>query len=183
MDSEDIIIRKAAQGNEQAFRILVEKYESSIFKICLSVINDRDHAENIAQETFLQIYRNLSSYEYKGFKTWIGRIALNKAIDYKRKLDLIKKREVSLTDEFQNTLTGEEKGAIDHLLSEEYRKSILALCETLPEKHKNIINKYYIEEKSYSEIALEENISVRTVESRLYRSRKLLKEKWEEEYK
>lgn len=181
MDSEEIIIRKAAQGSEHAFSLLVQKYQSFIFKICFNVVKDSSHAENIAQETFLQIYRSLTSYEYKGFKTWIGKIALNKAVDYQRKMNTLKKRELSLTEEFQNTLSDEGDNELETFWRQEDYKRILSICSSLPEIYKNILNKYYIQEKCYSEIALEEDISIKTVESRLYRARKMLKEKWEVE--
>jgi RNA polymerase sigma factor (sigma-70 family) len=179
MDSEEIIIRKAAQGNEQAFRIIVEKYQGLIFKICFSIVKDTSHAENIAQEIFLKVFRALPTYEYKGFKTWIGRIALNKAIDYQRKMNALKKREVALTEEFQNILIDEGSSDIEEFWRKEDYKKLLNLCNNLPEIYKTIVNKYYIQEKCYSDIAKEENISVKTVESRLYRARKLIRDKWE----
>lgn len=179
MDNEEIMIKKAAQGNEQAFRILVERYQGLIFKICFNVVKDTSHAENIAQEIFLQVFRALPTYEYKGFKTWIGRIALNKAIDYQRKMNSLKRREVALTEEFQNTLIDEGNSDIEDFWKKEDYKKLLGLCNSLPEIYKTIVNKYYIQEKCYSDIAQEENISIKTVESRLYRARKYIREKWE----
>lgn len=181
MDSEEIIIRKAAQGNEQAFRLLVEKYQSLVFKICINVIKDSSHAENIAQETFLQVYRALPTYEYKGFKTWLSRIAMNKAIDYQRKMNTHKKREVALTEEFQNKLVSAESSGLENLMRQEDIKKMLSLCNTLPDIYKSVVDKYYLQQKCYADIALEESISIKTVESRLYRAKKILREKWEEE--
>lgn len=181
MDNEQIIIRKAAEGNEQAFRLLVEKYQNLVLKICFDVIKDYCHAENIAQETFLQVFRALPAYEYKGFKTWLSRIAFNKAIDYKRKMDSIKNKEITLTDEFQNSIS-DDKDHLENYIRKEDHKKMLKLCASLPEIYQVIINKYYIQEKCYADIAAEENISIKTVESRLYRAKKILKEKWEEEF-
>jgi RNA polymerase sigma factor (sigma-70 family) len=181
MDSEELIIRKAVQGSEQAFRCLVERYQSFVFKVCLNIIKDSTHAENIAQEIFLQVYRSLPSYEYKGFKTWIGKIALNKAIDYQRKMNVLKKREISLTEDYQSTLMDESSSDLKDFWRNEDYKKVQGLCNNLPDIYKTIINKYYLQEKCYSDIALEENISIKTVESRLYRARKLLREKWEVE--
>lgn len=181
MEGEDIIIKKAAQGSEQAFRLLVERYQDLIIRICHNVVKESSHAENIAQEVFLQVFRALPTYEYKGFKTWISRIALNKAIDYQRKINALKKREIALTEEFQNTLIDDGRNGIDNFWRGEDRKRILSLCDNLPEIYRAIISKYYIQEKCYSDIAQEENISIKTVESRLYRARKLLRERWEVE--
>lgn len=181
METEELIIKEAAQGSEHAFRCLVEKYQSFVFKICLNIVKDSIHAENISQEIFLQVYRALPSYKYKGFKTWIGKIALNKAIDYQRKMNVMKKREIALTEEYQSTIVDESSSDLKDFWRNEDYKRVLSLCNNIPEIYKTIINKYYIQEKCYSDIALEENISIKTVESRLYRARRLLREKWEVE--
>lgn len=179
MDNEDLIIQKAAEGSEQAFRLLVEKYQSFVFRICLNIVKDSGHAENIAQETFLQIFRALPSYEYKGFKTWIGRIALHKSIDYQRKINAVKKREVALTEEFESTFIEEESSELEGFWRREDCRKIISMCNDLPDIYKTMLIKYYIQEKCYADIAVEEKISVKTVESRLYRARKMLKVKWE----
>ena len=181
MENEEIIIRKAQQGNQQAFRILVEKYQLLIYSICYNVVKDSQHAENIAQETFLQVFRSLPNYEYKGFKTWIGRIALNKAIDYQRKATELKKREVEYIDDVELIVATDGQNMEDELGRKEDIKKIGELCNQLPDIYRTILRKYYIKEMCYADIALEEGISVKTVESRLYRARKLLKEKWEED--
>jgi len=181
MDNEELIIKAAAKGNEQAFRIIVEKYQRFVYNICFNVIRDSQHAENIAQETFLQLYKSLSLYEYKGFKTWLGRIALNKAIDYQRKLSNIKKRETSLIGEEEVAAIIHQDSMEEELFRKEDNKKIITMCNELPEVYRDTVKKYYIQEKGYAEIALEEGVSIKTIESRLYRAKKILKERWEED--
>jgi RNA polymerase sigma factor (sigma-70 family) len=181
MDNEEVIIRKAMDGNQQAFRLIVEKYQNIIYGICYNVIKDKQHAENIAQETFLQVYKSLAAYEFKGFKTWISRIALNKSIDYQRKIVSQRKKEGVYIDELEAVPDDQGEAALEGLSRKEDIKRINRLCKELPDIYERIIRKYYINEKCYSQIALEEGISVKTVESRLYRARKILKEKWEED--
>jgi RNA polymerase sigma factor (sigma-70 family) len=181
MDNEELIIQRAAGGDGQAFRWIVEKYQIFVFNICLNVVKDIQHAENIAQETFLKAYRSLYLYELKGFKTWLGKIALNKALDYQRKLNSQKKRESNILEEVEPYVAAEEDSMAEELTKKEDRKKIILLCNQLPDIYKDIVKKHYIYEKCYAEIALEEGISIKTVESRLYRARKLLKSKWEED--
>lgn len=179
MECNDLVIKAASKGNQEAFSNIVEAYQTIVFAICLNILKDYHEAENTAQETFLKVYSSLHTYEYKGFKTWICRIATNKAIDAKRKLQKSTYKEVSLED---NTDLPHPQGRLieDEFIKAEDSKRISAMCLSLPEIYGIILKKYYIQAKSYGEIAIEEGISIKTVESRLYRARKKLKENWEE---
>lgn len=63
------------------FRWLVQEYGTYIYRVTYSVLHDAKEAEDAAQETFLQIYKSLPEYRSQGLKTWMTRIAVNKAID------------------------------------------------------------------------------------------------------
>jgi RNA polymerase sigma factor (sigma-70 family) len=65
-------------------------------------------------------------------------------------------------------------------LQKERQEQVEKVCLALPEVYRRTIEKYYLEEKSYQQIAAEDKITVKTVESRLYRAKKLFREKWEE---
>ena len=73
-------------GSDHAFRLLVEKYRNDVFRTVFAVLRDQKEAEDAAQEVFMKIYTSLPQYENQGFKTWMTRIAVNHAIDVKRKL-------------------------------------------------------------------------------------------------
>ncbi len=72
------LIRKSQSGDQDAFRRLMEKYQDYIFDLCFRVLANAQDAEDAAQETFLQFYRNLSRYktEFK-LSNWLYTIALN----------------------------------------------------------------------------------------------------------
>lgn len=181
MEIDDLIIKKAAEGDEHSFRIIVEKYQQLVFMICFNVVKDKQHAENIAQDTFLQVYKSLPQYNFQGFKTWLSRIALNKAIDYGRKINNAKKRELELNDEVASVVSTDAASLEEAFGLKHERKRVMEICNELPDIYRKVIHKYYFNEKAYSQIAIEEGVSIRTVESRLYRAKKLLKERWEEE--
>lgn len=181
MDSEELIIKNAAEGDEHAFRFIVEKYQGFVYAICLNILKDPHEAENAAQETFLKVYRSLSVYEYRGFKTWIGKIATTKSIDLYRKKAAFNKKEISLNDDFEQLCSNEYDSIHDIFSKKESNEKIRLLCSKLPDKYRIIIRKYYFDSMSYQSIAQSENITVRTVESRLYRAKKILREKWEVE--
>ncbi|QHA00102.1 sigma-70 family RNA polymerase sigma factor [Dehalobacter restrictus] len=150
-----------------------------IYMICLNVIHDPFEAENLTQDTFLQVYKSLSTYEYRGFKTWLSRIALHKAIDYKRKTVHTKARENICLAEIENIADG--RAPVQDMIIKEEEKVLLDQClKRIPKHYETVIRKTYQENKSSRQIAQEENISVRTVETRLYRGKKVLRECFEE---
>lgn len=178
---EDNIIRSAIAGNEQAFRLLLDKYQALVFAICLNILKDKAEAENAAQETFLQLYRSLYKYEYKGFKTYISRIAINKAIDLRRKLAQSEKIQLVSLEDIENTIPDKRQSLQETIIKKEENRKIKEVLNNLPEKYREAVNYYYIEELSYEDIAKKQSVSIRTVETRLYRAKKILKDMWKEE--
>lgn len=108
MSLEDILIKRAAAGDKEAFEQLVDKYKGYVFAIILNLTKDDFHAENIAQEVFLQVYLSLPRYRFAGFRTWLGRIAVRKAIDWKRKQQRIQAKEKAVALREQLALQGEQ---------------------------------------------------------------------------
>jgi len=175
----DQIIRRAAAGDEAAFRFLVEEYKSLVYSICFNAVRDYFEAENLTQETFLQVYKSLPQYAFQGFRTWIARIALHKAIDYRRSA-AYKLREATVPLSEIERLQAENK-EVQEILLEAEEKNLLAEClKRVPGHYEKIIRKNIQENKSCKQIALEENMNVRTVETRLYRGKQLLRKTYEE---
>lgn len=177
------VIQRCLQGHKEAFQDIVEEYKGYIFAIILNFVSDRDEAENLAQEIFLQIYRSLPQYSKGNFKSWIGKIAVNKSIDYKRSMNK-RVREVSLTEsvdaKYDAIVDNSDSRPEDMFLKKEQCLQVRKVCDRLPKVYGNTIIKYYLEEKSYKEIALEEEVAVKTIESRLYRAKKLFRANWGE---
>ncbi|HZG59424.1 MAG TPA: sigma factor [Anoxybacillus sp.] len=83
---DEALIAKVKKGNEHAFRLLVEKYRHYLFKTVYAIIRNEKDAEDVTQEVFVRIYLSLPQYQSQGFKTWMTCIAVNYAIDVKRKM-------------------------------------------------------------------------------------------------
>jgi RNA polymerase sigma factor (sigma-70 family) len=123
----------------------------------------------------LQIYRSLPRYRPDNLKGWIGKIAANKAIDWKRKASH------SFTAEAEIPLIpAKEIQPDDFLIQKENHQRIWEICQSLPQCYAQTINSYYYQNKSYQQIADAEGISIKAVESRLYRARMLIRQKWKE---
>lgn len=182
MINESVLIKKALEGDENSFAQIVDLYKNYVFAIILNFIKDYNEVENVAQEVFLQVYLSLSTYESNNFKGWIGRIASNKSIDWLRKKKTKFREEVMEDSEdlidnpkFSHSHTPEEI-----LIEKEKKEEISKLCKSIPPIYEETITKFYLQGKSYEEIATEEGTTVKTIASRLYRGRNMLKEKWRE---
>lgn len=184
LENKDIdLIKQTLSGNHLAFEKIVDKYKGYVFAIILNFTKDQGETENIAQEVFLKIYTSLPEYKFDNFKGWIGRIAVNKSIDWKRKMKA--KFSELIVENTEEVVYKQEENQIktpeDILIEKERLEKVHRLCKSIPPIYEDVIIKFYFEGKSYEEIAEEENTSVKTIASRLYRGRNLLKEKWREE--
>lgn len=175
---DTMLIEKVKSGNDHAFRILVEKYRLHIFHSVFAILRNQQDAEDATQEVFLKIYASLPNYENQGFKTWISRIAVNHAIDIKRKK--IRRKEdqtLELQPEKYQTQTSTE----EMVLLKEKQSLISKRLDELPANYREVIEGFYIKEKSYQQMAEEQKVQVKTIETKLYRARLWMKTHWKED--
>jgi RNA polymerase sigma factor (sigma-70 family) len=177
MKTEKFLIKKAAEGDEDSFSILIDNYKNYVFAIILDFIKDYDEVENVAQEVFFQIYVSLPKYSQNNFKAWLGRITTNKSIDWLRKKRSKFKDEA--LDEIAGDIYVNQNDNPEILLIEKDKKERLTRAlNSIPDVYRITLQKFYFAEKSYKVIAQEEDVTVKTVASRLYRAKILLREKW-----
>lgn len=186
MERESLLIKESIEGSEKAFANIVDNYKNYIFAIILNFIKDYGEAENVAQEVFLQIYTSLPTYDNNNFKAWIGKIAANKSIDWirRRKTRFREEAVENTTDLIDSTSLGtaSDKNNPEMSIVDKERKEVLTRAlNNMPEIYRVVIDKFYFQEKSYEMIAKEEDAPIKTIASRLYRAKILLKEKWREE--
>lgn len=177
MDEKELI-RQAAESSEDAFAMLVEKYRTKMFNLAYSMTGNRETADDIAQEVFIKAYVSLSKFKYKSsFGTWLYRIAVNTVKDHLRKESRIKK--TSFDERLVSPGIQEDEAVIkeEEQEAEKKKKLLHAAIHTLPEKYRTILTLRDIQGVSYKEITGILNISPGTVDSRLYRARKRLKNK------
>lgn len=152
-------------------------YRNYIFKIVYGVLRNQKDAEDAAQEVFIKIYKSLPNYKNQGFKTWVSRIAVNHAIDKKRKA--ARSREEP-TDAVLDTVRSESY-TDQQVIAKELKEKIHKKIKELPRNYREVIYGYYILEKSYEEMAKELNVQVKTIETKLYRARVWMRKHWKEE--
>jgi RNA polymerase sigma factor (sigma-70 family) len=179
---DEALVQQIISGQDDYYRMLIDRHRGYLYRIVYSVVKHAKDAEEVTQDVWVKIYFALPQYQLQGFKTWISRIAVNQAIDFQRK-----------RYKHQEQLYGDEASQFHSppnpmnnpnellLLRKERKELVQESVAHLPENYREIIIAFYIEEKSYQQIALEQGISLKTVESKLYRAKKWLKTHWKEE--
>ncbi|GGE57460.1 RNA polymerase sigma factor [Priestia taiwanensis] len=174
MDSDVQLIQQIIGGDTSVFRQLIKKYETRVYSVAFKVTNNQKDAEDVTQEVFLQLYRSLHSFRQDAnLSTWIYRITMNKALDFKRKKDRQTINETNTLHDIKPispVLTPEQE-----LVKKTEQELLYEALNKLPPPYQEVLNLYYFENKSYQEIATTLNIAVKTVESRLYRAKNILK--------
>jgi RNA polymerase sigma factor (sigma-70 family) len=178
---DETIVQQVISGQDDYYRMLIDRHRSYLYRIVYSVVKHVKDAEEVTQDVWVKIYFALPQYQQQGFKTWISRIAVNQAIDFQRKR--YKQQEQLYGDEVPELRSPPipMNNPNELLLRKERKEFIQESLFRLPDNYREIIIAFYIEEKSYQQIALEQGIALKTVESKLYRAKKWLKTHWKEE--
>jgi RNA polymerase sigma-70 factor, ECF subfamily len=174
------MVTQVKKGDQEAFEGIVDLFKDKIYRHCFRMVGNGHEAEDLAQETFLRAYRNISKYnsEYK-FSTWIFRIATNLCIDRlrKKKPDYYLDAEVPGTDgaTMYSQLSSEEPLPEEVVTENEEWNELQAEIMKLPEKYRTAILLKYVEDLSLEEISKIMDIPVPTVKTRIHRGREALK--------
>ncbi|CAM4367399.1 sigma-70 family RNA polymerase sigma factor [Paenibacillus alkaliterrae] len=170
-------------GGPEHYRPFVQAYGPYIYKTVFAVLHSPHDAEDVTQEVLLQIYRSLPECRLDGLKTWITRIAVNRAIDFKRSRAR-RPEEPHGSEELLEKVQGDGTGgsaAETIALEQEGKRQVLEQVDLLPDNYREVVTAYYMEDKSYEQIAAETGLERKSVESRLYRARSWMKRHWRKE--
>lgn len=183
--SDHALLEATRIGDEDAFAELVGRYRNPITSYIYRMTNDYDGAVDLAQETFVRVYRAAERYQTTyAFSTYIYRIATNLAISELRKRK--RRKLVSLTGFFQSKDGSEPQEfnpadsrplADTELVDAERRNAVQRAIGTLPEKYRAPLILRDVDGKSYEEISRILETSEGTVKSRISRARGFLREK------
>jgi len=176
------LVEEALQGSHVSFQLLVERYEQRIFNLIRHYTRNPVEIEDLAQETFLKVYRRLSSFQgQSAFYTWLYRIAVNTILDsLKRRgrspVQTVEDLEaVPLTSSIASGAACPSPSAT--LEREELARITHDVLEELPEIFRTVLVLREYEDMAYQDIADLLGISIGTVESRLFRARARFKER------
>lgn len=180
LGDESTFVSLLKQGHEDAFRVLVRRYETRVFSIAYGITLDREESLDIVQEVFLKVYQNIHTFrEESRLSTWLHRITVNLCLNWKKRW---KRRfrwhhQPLERDESGNDLkSGTEAHYPDALYEKkEFEKIFWDRLNELPEKTRAVFVLKEVEGLSYDEIAKTLGVRTGTVSSRLFYARKRLK--------
>lgn len=166
-------INQILNGNTNAFASLVDRYKDMVYTLTLRMLKNREEAEEVAQDTFIKVYKSLSKFKGDSkFSTWVYKIAYNTS------LDRLKKNKKFLNnvpiDEFTEHQVKTLSTVLDTLESKERELAIQRCVNLLPADDSFLLTLYYFEEQSLDEIAQAMNLLPNNVKVKLFRSRKKL---------
>jgi RNA polymerase sigma-70 factor (ECF subfamily) len=161
---------------------LVTRHQPLIFTVCLKLLGDREEAWDAAQEVFLQAYQSLSDYQGDAaFRTWLYKIATNKCIDIRRKK--ARRAAIAPITVLQEDLPiqANDPTPEEQVLAAEQHREVQAMIDSLPEKYRDVVLLYHYQRLSYKEIAALLGIEPKSVETRMSRAKKMLRDLWRKE--
>jgi RNA polymerase sigma-70 factor, ECF subfamily len=178
------IVRRCRAGDEKAYRELVDRYRRQVYSMALRMLRREEDAEDVAQETFIRVFRALDRYDpTRSFTAWMFTIAARLCIDH------IRRRRQSPISLFQRDSDTLEERTIevadpgpgpDELTSrgEEERRA-QELIDSLPHHYRIVVMLRHQQDLSYQEIAEALKLPLGTVKARIHRARALLKRELE----
>ena len=183
---QDILLEGLQVGHEDAYETLIARFEHPIYNLVLRLLNDPADANDVVQEVFLKVFRNVRTFRgQSSLKTWIYRIAVNEAYNHRRWFGRHRKQEVGLEPEeegspaLRDSLSDPGRSPYDWALNEERHVMIeLALKDVNPVFRSAVVLRD-IHDLSYDEIADIMQVSIGTVKSRILRGRESLRKSLE----
>ena len=168
-DDDRLTIEQCLAGNTEAFGMLVDRYEKVIFNVAYRMTSDYDASDDITQAVFVKAFENLGNYDEKHkFFSWLYRMAINESLNYLK--------QGTRKAELSPALPSKEKGPDQSYREAELHRKIQdALMELQPDYRVILVLRHY-GECSYGEIAAITGISEKTVKSRLFTARHLLRD-------
>ncbi|MFN0201914.1 MAG: RNA polymerase sigma factor [Bacteroidia bacterium] len=164
------IIEGCIKQNPLAQRRLYEVFAAKMLAVCFRYARDRDEAEDILQEGFIKVFRNIEKYAFNGsLEGWVRKIMVNTAIDTIRK-----NRSIMLETPINDSITESyAEDAIDNLEVE----ALMQMIQELPAGYRIVFNLYAIEGYSHAEIGEQLGITESTSRSQYTRAKALLKKR------
>ena len=183
--NEAVLIRASRSGCGQSFGKLVQLHEQRVYNVVYRLVNHRDDAQELTQETFLRAYAKLDTFSGESrLYSWLFRIATNLALSHRRRKRIVKFEPISPSQE-----DGFERGVSEQaevarrrvaapdqaVLQQETRERIADALSDLDDEHRTAVVLRDVGGLNYDEIAGALNLPVGTVKSRIHRGRLLLR--------
>ncbi|MEJ2639122.1 MAG: RNA polymerase sigma factor [Desulfosarcinaceae bacterium] len=183
-DADSELIAAINTGQVERFGELVERYQGKLYNFGLKMCGDSHDAEDMVQDTFLNVFRYLKDFRYETkFRNWLYRIATSTCIKRRRKSKYAPDRELSLEEflpqdeaDISEAVPRWAAQPLDQVLNEELHRRLKTAILDLPDKYRLVLVLRDVEGFSTAETAEILNLSTANVKVRLHRARLSLRE-------
>lgn len=170
---DEELIKRILQGDGERYGDIVERYQAGLYRTAYYYTQNIEDARDITQEIFIKAYNSLTGFnQTSAFSTWLYRITVNHCLDWCRK-----KKPIYVETTCLDNLRNEEGSPEDSILQQEIASEVQEAVASLPEIYSTVLILYYFEDFSPQQIAEILDTPKRTVETRLFRARKMLRGK------
>ena len=168
------LLARCSRGDRQAFAELVNQQQAFIYNLAYRLMGEAEEARDLAQEALLRVWQMLPSFRGEArFTTWLYRLVVNLGLN--RLANLRRDRASPLPDEPPQPVPADLSADPQRLEDErERREFIWRQVDALPEKYRLVLTLYYLQERSYVEIAHILQLPINTVKTRIARARHML---------
>lgn len=177
--SDTDLIREVLAGNNQAYAVLLGRYQHMVFTLAVRMLRDRQQAEETTQDVFVKAYRSLGSFRGDSkFSTWLYRVAYHKILDACAREK--RRRDFASPVAYESLAGGSDQSTWSEILGRERREVLMGALAKLTPEENSLMSLFYLQELSLAEIAGVLDVSEGVVKVRLFRARERLKKMMQE---
>lgn len=187
MNQPELIVQ-LQQGDETAFKKLVDEWQHMVYNTALSIVQNEEDADDITQEVFIQVFRSVGSFKGDSkFSTWLYRITVSKALDHEKKMK--RQKRFGFVQQLFGVSAVEQKQVTEfnhpgvQLEKKEKANELFSALKLIPDNQRIAFTLHNLEGQSYREIAEIMNTSLFAVESLIGRAKTNLKKELSKYYK
>jgi RNA polymerase sigma-70 factor (ECF subfamily) len=168
MAHDRALVDAVLAGDREVYRLLVERESRSVIGLCLKVLGDPEEAQDAAQDAFVQAFRSLAGYRGDGtFGAWVGRIARRIAV---ARATNAGRHVTSDIDAAANVMRDEAADPLEQLMDVEQSARLRTAVDALPADQRQVVALRFFRDMPLERIAMETNVPLGTVKSRLHRA-------------
>jgi RNA polymerase sigma-70 factor (ECF subfamily) len=168
------VVDAVLAGDRDLYRLLVERESHAVIGLCQRVLGDPDEAQDAAQDTFVQAFHSLAGYRGDGtFGAWVGRIARRTAV---ARAASAGKHVTTDVDMVAEMVGDDAANPLDHVMDVEQSTQLRTAVDSLPAEQRQVVALRFFQDMSLERIAVETNVPLGTVKSRLHRALTRLRE-------
>ena len=175
--TDEEIIQRVQKGETRHFEQLVRRHKDAVYGMAARFVGRGPDAEDVAQEVFLKAFRSLAGFKGDAqFTTWLYRVAWNRCADWLRRNRKPGRRTAQLEE--ADGLADEKADPAEAAIGVDDRLRMRRALDSLDDLYRPVVELACIQGLSYAEVGAALGLPVKTVETRLYRARRLLRQRF-----